>query len=164
MKKSSTRASTAKAKVSEATRSVRRSTPSNARILRSKGMRRVAGAVVAGVFVSLVFSLGYMPIRDYFGQRAVLAQKESEFETLADANEELQTEVNKLQTPEGVRNAARNQLNMVFPGEKRVHLLPSPALPTDMPAQWPYSMVSGIVAVRSNIAQAHNAPLAPLSP
>ena len=151
-------------KVSEATRSVRRRTPGDARILRSKGLRRVAGIVVAGVFASLVFTLGYMPVRDFFGQRAVLAQKESEFETLADANEQLQTEVNRLQTPEGVRNAARDQLNMVFPGEKRVHLLPGPARPTDLPQQWPYTMVSGIVAVRANIAAANNAPLAPLSP
>ena len=153
-----------KAKVSEATKSVRRRTPGEARILRSKGLRRAAGIVVGGVFASLVFTLGYMPIRDFFGQRAVLAQKQTEYDTLSDATEELQTEVNKLQTPEGVRNAARTQLNMVYPGEKRVHLLPSPALPTQLPQQWPYTMVSGIVAVRSNIAAANNAPLAPLSP
>lgn len=116
------------------------------------------------VAIAFVFSLFWVPAHDFISQRAVLAQKQTEFDALADANEQLQNEVNQLQTPEGVRRAARNQLGFVMPGEKRVKLLPPDALPVDLPAQWPYTLVTGIVSVRASIAAAHNAPLSPLSP
>lgn len=170
MKKASSRTSvrstarSTKSRVAEATRSVRRSTPVEARILQNRGVRRFASVAVAGVFVALLVSLVLVPVRDFLGQREVLAQKQTEYDTLSNATEQLQTEVNYLQTPAGVLLAARNNLNMVFPGERRMHLLPTPALPVTLPQQWPYTMVSGIVAVRSNIDAAHNAPLAPLSP
>ncbi|MEY4365833.1 MAG: hypothetical protein RLZZ305_1177 [Actinomycetota bacterium] len=117
-----------------------------------------------GLALAFVFTMFWMPVRDYFTQRTALAQKQAEYNALADANEQLQNEVNVLQTPEGVRRAARDHLGFVMPGEKRVKLLPADALPTDLPASWPYSLVTGIVSVRRSIAAAGNAPLAPLSP
>ncbi|MEY2966689.1 MAG: hypothetical protein RLY50_739, partial [Actinomycetota bacterium] len=52
-------------------------------------------------------------------------------------------------TPDGTRNAARDQLGYVMPGEQRVSLLPMPALPADLPDTWPYTLVESIVAVRT---------------
>ena len=112
-------------------------------------------------FLLAVFTV---PVKDWWLQNKVLGAKQAEFDALADANEQLQNEVNKLQTPEGVRAAARDQLGYVLPGETRIRLLPGGALPRTLPNQWPYSLVSGIVAVRQSIAQADNAPLAPLAP
>jgi len=126
--------------------------------------RRILGLSVAAVLAAFVFTMFWMPARDYFSQRTALAQKQAEYDALADANEQLQVEVNELQTPEGVRRAARDHLGFVMPGEKRLKLLPAAELPVDLPAQWPYTLVTGIVEVRRGIATAGNAPLSPLSP
>lgn len=122
---------------------------------------RVGAVALVAAFVANLF---FVPVSDFLEQRSVLAQKQAEFEALADANEQLQTEVSRMQTPAGVKEAAREQLGMTMPGEQRMKLLPSPALPTDLPNQWPYTIVSGILAVRHGIAVANNAPLAPLAP
>ena len=116
------------------------------------GGRYAAGVVGVALGVGLTFSLVVFPMRDYFEQRSMVAEKSAEFETLADANEQLQIEVNSLKTPEGIRNAAREQLGYVLPGEQRLQMVKMPALPTDLPAQWPYSMVKDILRVRAETA------------
>ncbi len=121
-------------------------------------------AVVAGLGVTLAFTLVVFPMRDYFAQRSMVAAKTAEFETLADANEQLQVEVNKLATPEGIRNAARAQLGYVLPGEQRLQMVQMPALPTDLPAQWPYSLVKDILKVRGESAAKAGGALSPLAP
>lgn len=130
-------------------------------VLTSRRVRRVFAAGMIGVFLFSVFTV---PVRAYISQRKDLSHLQREYDSYADANEALQNEVNHLQTPEGARTAARDQLGYVLPGEKRIRLLPPEALPTDLPPEWPYTLVTGIIAVRQNIAAADNAPLAPLAP
>ena len=101
---------------------------------------------------------------DFVTQRSAIAEKNSEFAALADANEQLQTEVNDLQTPEGIRNAARAQLGYVLPGEQRLSLVPMPKLPTDLPPTWPYTLITDILAVRNATSGTPSSPLAPLAP
>jgi hypothetical protein len=128
------------------------------------GGRYAAGVVGVALGVGLTFSLVVFPMRDYFEQRSMVSEKSAEFETLADANEQLQVEVNNLKTPEGIRNAAREQLGYVLPGEQRLQMVKMPALPTDLPAQWPYSMVKDILRVRAETAVKSGGPLSPLAP
>ena len=109
-------------------------------------------------------SLFFFPVTDFVTQRSALAQKSSEFTSLADANEQLQTEVNALQTPEGIRNAARAQLGYVLPGEQRMSFAPMPKLPTDMPATWPYTLITDILTIRNANTDSPAGPLAPLAP
>ena len=132
--------------------------------LHHRGVRYGAGVVAVGLAVTLTFSLIVFPLRDYFAQRSMVADKTAEFETLADANEQLQIEVNKLKTPEGIRNAARAQLGYVLPGEQRLQMVQMPQLPTDLPAQWPYSMVTSILQVRAASAVKAGGALSPLAP
>ena len=156
--------SRARSRVADASRSLRRSTPRESRLLQHPVARRILGLSVVVVLAAFVFTMFWMPARDYFSQRTALAQKQAEYDALADSNEQLQVEVNELQTPEGVRRAARDHLGFVMPGEKRLKLLPAAELPVELPAQWPYTLVTGIVTVRQGIAAAGNAPLSPLSP
>jgi hypothetical protein len=109
-------------------------------------------------------SLFFFPVTDFVTQRSALAQKSSEFAALADANEQLQTEVNALQTPEGIRNAARAQLGYVLPGEQRMTLAPMPKLPTDLPSTWPYTLITDILTIRNATTDSPAGPLAPLAP
>jgi len=107
--------------------------------------------VVLGVFigVSLTASLVVLPLRDVVRQNEAIAERRAEFDALADANEQLMKEIDYLGSAPGIIAAAREQLGYIFAGEKRVTLLDEPALPTDLPQEWPYTMVTNIVAVRS---------------
>lgn len=99
--------------------------------------------------LSLVTTLIVLPVRDVLRQRAEISERRTEFEALADANEQLVDDVDYLASPEGLIASARSELGFLFPGEKQVTILEMPDLPTELPAQWPYSMISNIVAVRA---------------
>lgn len=145
-------------------RAISRPTPELSRLTRNKGVQwalRIGGATVA---VAAMFSLFVFPIRDYATQSETLTRKESEIEALADANEQLQNEVNELATPEGIRNAARSELGYVLPGETRIALAPMPDLPTTLPNAWPYTLISDIVSIRAEVVATTKSPLAPLGP
>ena len=96
----------AKERTRDITRSVARPTPEDAKfkhVAIKWGIRLVGTAF--GIAALLTFIV--IPVRDYGSQSKALAAKTTEFEALADANEQLQNEVNALSTPEGLRNAAR---------------------------------------------------------
>jgi cell division protein FtsB len=134
------------------------------RLDRRPATRLAVRVVLASVVMAGATSLFVFPLRDYVTQRSALAQKNAEFSALADTNEQLQTEVNHLGTPEGIRNAARAQLGYVLPGEQRFTLVPMPALPTDLPTAWPYSLITDIVRVRAANSTTVDGALTPLAP
>lgn len=133
-------------------------------LARGPVMRWVARLALAVVVVAGSASLFFFPLMDFVTQRSAIAERNSEFNALADANEQLQTEVNALQTPEGIRNAARAQLGYVLPGEQRLSLVPMAALPTNLPPTWPYTLISDILKVRTLLNSTSDRPLAPLAP
>lgn len=148
----------------ELTRAVVRPTPEHARFTRNRFVIWTLRAVGAGVLIAAVASLVVFPVRDYVAQSATLDRKTAELEALADANEQLVNEVNELATTEGTRNAARDQLGYVLPGEQRMSLTPMPALPTELPDTWPYTIISSIVTLRAEAATGSDSPLSPFGP
>lgn|GEM_PF-2089389 len=142
----------------------RLATAATDKISQYPGFRSASRLGLGIVGIAFVLALVVIPTRDYFRQTSALAQKTAEFETLADANEQLQTEVNTLKTTEGIRRTARSQLGYVLPGEQRITLAPMPQLPTDLPAQWPFTLVSDIVSVRTTAQGSAPQALAPLAP
>jgi hypothetical protein len=116
------------------------------------------------VVASFGFSLVFAPVRDWFSQRSALAAKTAEFEALAEANEQLQKEVDRLSTTEGIRRAARDHLGYVLPGERPVVIGEMPGLPVELPATWPYTLVSSIVSARAADASRGGGGLTPLGP
>lgn len=150
----------AKERTRDITRSVVRPTPEDAKFknVAIKWSIRLVGTAF-GIAALLTFIV--IPVRDYRSQSKALAAKSSEFEALADANEQLQNEVDALSTPEGIRNAARSLLGYVLPGEQRLALTKMPALPTDLPETWPYTLVSDIVRIRTTAVQESDNSLAP---
>lgn len=137
---------------------------SEASFLNSPAFKLTRNIGVGVLGVTFVVALFVFPIRDFFVQRSVLAAKNDEYETLADANERLITEINRLDTPEGIRAAARAQLGYVLPGEQRMSVTKMPPLPTQLPEVWPYTLVSDIVNIRTEQAQNSDSALSPLAP
>ena len=111
----------------------------------------IAGALAAALFV--------LPVQTYFGQDERLDQRSDQLVQLEAVVDDLRTEVDRLRTDDGVREAARVELGYVDVGEQRETILGLPDVPTDLPDGWPYSLVTGITnAVRNPAPVAAAAP------
>lgn len=87
-------------------------------------MRRFLWPVLASVVVVTVLLVGVMPTRTYLQQRGQLAAAEERVEVLAEQNEVLEDRIEKLQTDEEIERLAREQYNLVKPGEEAYAILP----------------------------------------
>ena len=79
---------------------------------------------------------------------------ENELSELQTVNDDLQDEVDRLQTDEGMIEASRDELGNIQPGDNRETMHPLPPLPRDLPEGWPYSQVGQILAIREAEAAA----------
>jgi cell division protein FtsB len=123
----------------------------------------IAGALAAAIFV--------LPVKTMFDQDDQIAERTDQLSELQTVNNDLRSEVARLKTDDGIKEAAREQLGFVEPGEIRQSIRDLPPVPTDLPDGWPYSLITAIVAVRTNppapaatSAPATPAPSAPPSP
>ena len=113
--------------------------------------RAKRGVIAVGAMVitaALVAALFVLPVKAWLRQRDDIAVKERELAALDQANAQLSDEVGRLQTPEGIEEAAREEICYVQRGEIRLTMLPAPPAPITMPSGWPYDTVAQIVAVR----------------
>lgn len=110
-------------------------------------MRRAAWPLVASVVLVGLLFLFVFPTRTYLGQRHDLDSAERRVEVLSRENEELAARVKKLNTDEEIERIAREQYNLVKPGEEAYAILPAPQ-PDAPPAPAPTSKKKsrGVVA------------------
>ena len=108
----------------------------------------LAALVVAGAIAAALFGL---PVRTWFDQDSELQALDYELTEMQSVNHDLQGEVDRLQTDDGIREAAREELGHVETGDNRQTILELPPLPTDLPDGWPYSQVEAILAVRAAV-------------
>ena len=73
-------------------------------------------ALLAGI-VLLLAATGVVPAKQYFSQRARMAELEQKVELLAAERERLRAKVVRLQDPAELERLARECLGMVKPGE-----------------------------------------------
>jgi cell division protein FtsB len=104
--------------------------------------------VIAG---SLAAALFLLPVKTLFNQDRQISERRDQLSQLQAVNDDLRREVARLQTDDGVREAAREQLGFIEQGERRQTILDLPPVPTDLPDGWPYSLVEGITALRRAI-------------
>jgi cell division protein FtsB len=102
----------------------------------------IATALAAAIFV--------LPVKTMLDQDDQIAERTDQLSQLQAVNNDLRSEVARLETDDGIKEAAREQLGYVEPGEIRQSILDLPAVPTVLPVGWPYSLYSGIVAERTN--------------
>ena len=103
------------------------------------------GLVIVGAIATALFGL---PVRTWFEQEHELRRLDGELAELQSVNADLQREVDRLDTDAGIKEAAREELGYIEPGERRDTMLDLPDLPTDLPNGWPYRTVEQIIAVR----------------
>jgi hypothetical protein len=103
------------------------------------------GAIL--VVISFGNSFIWLPAKSWMGQRDESAGRQVELDTLRQASEQIQKEIDWLKTPAGIESAARSELGFVMKGEKRKVLIGSATAPLELPAGWPYDLVTQIVTV-----------------
>jgi len=87
---------------------------------------RLVWAVVGGAVLVAVLLLGVFPTRSYFQQRENIEREKAKVAILDRENARLAARVQKLQTDEEIERLAREQYNLVKPGEEAYAILPSP--------------------------------------
>ena len=134
-----------------------RPTPRQERLLPKRIGYTVLTLALLLVIGSFANSFLVLPVRSWFGQRSEFEDRTVELETLREATDRLQAEVDRLNTPEGVEDAARQELGFVMVGEDRRTVVGDAEAPADLPYGWPYDLVEQIVQVREAEARARAA-------
>jgi cell division protein FtsB len=70
------------------------------------------------------------PTRSYLAQRNDVADAQHDVAVLKEQNAKLAAEAQRLQTRAEIERMARNQFNMVYPGEKVYKVQPAPQTST----------------------------------
>ncbi len=155
--RASTKKSRRRGRLAKAVADHTRPTPRSERLLPKlvgRGLMFV-GAVV--IVISFGNSFLVLPATSWLGQREEIGARTEELETIKRATDELQTEVDRLRSPAGIEDAAREELGFVMAGERRQQIVGGYHSPLELPVGWPYDLVTGIVSVRVNEAAAKEA-------
>jgi cell division protein FtsB len=96
-------------------------------------MRRAAWSVVALVVLVGALFLFVFPTRTYLAQRRSLHAARDRVHVLSVQNRELAARVKKLDTDDEIERIAREQYDLVRPGEEAYAILPAPQ-PVPAPA------------------------------
>jgi len=144
------------------TRELTRPVPRDSRLFQRRSTRTLVVAAGVGLAVVVGLVLFAFPINDYITQRQSIDRTEAEFAALEDANEQIQADIQRLETPSGIKEAARRELGYLMPGERRLALLDLPGVTGNLPATWPYDTVTAILAVRASASANRPGTLGPL--
>lgn len=93
------------------------------------GVRRLAWAVVASVILVGVLFVAVFPSRTYLAQQRSIATAREKVMVLAAENDRLAGRVQRLNTDGEIERLAREQYNLVRPGEEAYAILPSRPAP-----------------------------------
>jgi Septum formation initiator len=99
---------------------------------------RLVGLVGGGAVLCGVLAVAVFPTSTYLDQRSDTAEAEQRLEVLRTQNEAYEEQIARLQTVEEIERLAREQYNLVFPGEEAYAILPAPLPDLDLPAVWPF--------------------------
>ena len=116
--------------------------PDEARVRRRR-VGRTIGIIGGGACAVGVLALGVFPTRDFLEQRADLGSTQEQLSVLREQNGALEERIEALSTPEEIERLAREQYNLVHPGEEAYSVLPAPLPPVALPSVWPFGPLAG---------------------
>jgi hypothetical protein len=117
-------------------------------LLLANRLRSLAMPIAVISILGLTVTFLVVPIRTWMAQRDMVDVRSDQYAAYEEVNDALQDEIDALRTPEGVRQAVRDQLGYLLPDERRVPLLEMPNASVTLPARWPYTVVASIVSLR----------------
>ena len=93
-------------------------------------LRRAVWPIVVSVVFVVVLFAAVFPTRTYLAQRASISRAEEQLDVLEEQNAALEERAAQLRDDAEIERLAREQYNLVRPGEEAYALLPSPAAPS----------------------------------
>jgi hypothetical protein len=123
--------------------------PIEKRISRRPRFAAFTGLFALGIIGAIAVAVFVLPIGTWRDQGVDIDQRQAQLDELQRVNGELHTETVRLETEDGIREAAREDYGYVELGEERSSILPLPPLPTDLPDGWPYNVVTQIIDAQS---------------
>ncbi|HEY0519346.1 MAG TPA: septum formation initiator family protein [Ilumatobacteraceae bacterium] len=123
-------------------------------LVKGRAKRLIFALVAVVIAAALIASLFVLPVKSWLQQRDDLTRKQNELAVLSNANAQLAADVSRLQTPDGIKEAARQEVGYVGIGEQRISVLATPNAPLTLPVGWPYDAIAQIIAVRNAAATA----------
>lgn len=123
--------------------------PIEKRISRRPRAALFTGLFALGIVGAIALAVFVLPVGTWQGQSVDIEQRQAQLDELQRVNNELEAETLRLETADGVREAAREDYGFVEVGEERSSILPMPELSTELPAGWPYSVVTEIIRARA---------------
>ncbi len=123
--------------------------PVDKRISRRPRAALFTGLFALGIVAFIGIAVFVLPVGTWRDQTVDLQQRQAQLDELQRVNNELEAETMRLETPDGIREAAREDYGLIETGENRSTVLPLPPLPTDLPDGWPYNVVTQIITART---------------
>jgi cell division protein FtsB len=108
---------------------------------RPSGVRRagrLVGLLGGSAAVFVVLAVAVFPTSTYLDQRAATREVEERLDVLRAQNAAYERRIERLQTTEEIERLAREEYNLVFPGEEAYAVLPAPLPELELPAVWPF--------------------------
>ena len=99
---------------------------------------RLLGYGVGGAALCAVLAFAVFPTSTYLDQRADTTEAEERLAVLRAQNEAYEERIERLKEQEEIERLAREQYNLVFPGEEAYAVLPAPLPELTLPSVWPF--------------------------
>lgn len=104
---------------------------------------RTLGWIGGGTGLVVALAVGVFPTRAWLDQRDDLTATERRLAVLREQNEAMEEQLEQLETPEEVERLAREEYNLVRPGEEAYSVLPAPLPALELPDVWPFGPLGG---------------------
>ncbi|MEN9505419.1 MAG: hypothetical protein RI958_1345 [Actinomycetota bacterium] len=127
--------------------------PTERRLVQHPAVRWVVGAAALAVVVGLLAAMFVLPVETWRQQDAAIAAKQGQLEVLGQVNAKMAAEVGHLQTVDGARQAARDEMGLIGPGEQRRTIVSNDLASLALPSGFPYDAISQAIATRSVTGQ-----------
>jgi cell division protein FtsL len=101
--------------------------------------RRLLWILLASVTIIGVLFIGVYPTRTYFAQRSALQKAQHQLDVLQTENAKLDQQAADLNTDSRIETLARENYNLVRPGEEAFAILPAPPPKISVPPVWPFT-------------------------
>jgi cell division protein FtsB len=115
-------------------------TPARARVRTPLGTRLVLPVLATVLFVAILV-VGVFPTRTYLSQKHDIASTSSQLHQLERSNAVLRAEAKRLGTDAEIEQQARQNYDLVMPGEEVYRVLPAPETPVAVPDVWPFDQL-----------------------
>ena len=99
---------------------------------------RALGMAGGGVVVLGALGIGLFPTQTFLDQRAATAEAQERLAVLRAQNEAFEERLERLGSNDEIERLAREQYNLVYPGEEAYAVLPAPLPPLSLPDIWPF--------------------------